>query len=116
MKAESKARTEVGLKKVEGRFERRMNQPDLPEGHKSMLAEMKGLSLTGKKAGKARSTGDLNRTFFVKRKRRLDQRRPPHLTFFMCGGPRSAGPIASSTPSLLGAPLHFGHYMSPDIG
>ena len=54
---DSKARTEVGWKKVEGSFERKMNQPDLPEGYKSMLAEMKELSLAEKKAGKAGASG-----------------------------------------------------------
>ena len=43
MKGSSRARTEAGLREVEGNFQRKMNQADLPEQERRLLAELKEL-------------------------------------------------------------------------
>ena len=44
MKGSSTARTEARLRKAEGNLQRKMNQADLPELERRLLAEVKELS------------------------------------------------------------------------
>ena len=55
MKGTSKARTEAGLRKAEGNFQRKMNQADLPELERRLLAEVKELSVKEDKPTKGGS-------------------------------------------------------------
>ena len=56
MKGSSTARTEAGLRKAEGIFQK-MNQADLPEQERRLLAELKELSV---KEDKPTKGGSLN--------------------------------------------------------
>ena len=55
MKGSSTARTEAGLRKAEGNFQRKMNQADLPEQERRLLAEVKELSVKEDKPTKGES-------------------------------------------------------------
>ena len=55
MKGSSTARTEAGLRKAEGNFQRKMNQADLPEQERRLLAELKELCVKEDKPTKGGS-------------------------------------------------------------
>ena len=55
MKGTSTTRTEAGLRKAEGNFQRKMNQADLPEQERRLLAEVKELSVKEDKPTKGGS-------------------------------------------------------------
>ena len=57
MKGSSTARTEAGLRKAEGNFQKKMSQADLPEQERRLLAELKELSV---KEDKPTKGGSLN--------------------------------------------------------
>ena len=55
MKGSSTARTEARLRKAEGNFQKKMNQADLPELERRLLAGMKELSVKEDKPTKGGS-------------------------------------------------------------